>query len=65
MSPLSTFEKVKVAVWDETAPVGPESIVGATGATVSTVHTRVVVSDGPAGEVARTRNVCSPSARPV
>ncbi len=65
-SPLSTFEKANVAAVEATRPVGPESIVGATGSTVSTVQVRVAGSETlPSPFFACTSNVCGPCARLV
>ncbi len=55
-----------VAAAEATVPVGPESMVGSAGATVSAVHVREVVADVLSTEsFARTWNVCEPWPRPV
>ena len=48
-----------------TVPLGP-LVIEVSGAVVSTVHVRVagVASTLPAASLARTENVCDPSARP-
>ncbi len=51
---------------EATVPVGPESMVGSAGATVSAVHVREVVADVLSTEsFARTWNVCDPWPRLV
>ncbi len=66
IAPASVSEIAKVAAREETEPDGPESIVGAGGATVSTVHVREATSDMfPARSDARTSKVWDPCARSV
>ena len=65
-TPASVSENVRLASVEETAPVGPESIVGAGGATVSAVHVReAAVEVLPAASEARTSKVWEPWARLV
>ena len=66
VEPVSVALKAKVAVSEVAMPDGPASIV-VSGGVVSTVQVRLagVGSVLPAGSVARTVNVCEPSARPL
>ncbi len=62
--PLSTFEKANVASVEATRPVGPESIVGASGSTVSTVQVRLAGSEMlPSPFTEWTWKVCEPCSR--
>ena len=63
-APASGEEKEKLAALDATVPLGPESST-VSGAIVSTVHVRDAgdASALPTPSTARTRNLCSPSAR--
>ncbi len=66
VTPASVSENVNVAPVEATVPVGPESIVGTGGATVSTVQLRVVVVEVfPTESLARTWKEWAPSASPV
>ena len=66
VAPPSVSEKAKVASVEATVPVGPESIVGRGGATVSTVQARDATLEVlPTASFARTSNVCAPSPRLV
>ena len=67
VTPASVSENVNVALVEATVPVGPESIVGSGGATVSTVQLRVVVVEVfPTESLARTSNECArPRPSPV
>ncbi len=66
IAPASVSEIANVAAVEDTEPEGPESIVGAGGATVSTVHVRDATADMfPARSEARTSKEWDPWARPV
>ena len=61
----ASLEKVKLALSEETVPVGPESIV-VSGAVVSTVQLyEAALLWLPAASLATTWKVCPPSARPL
>ncbi len=66
MTPPSVSEKAREATVEATVPLGPESIAGTGGATVSAVQVREVVADVLSTEsFARTWNVCDPWPRLV
>ncbi len=59
-------EKASEAAVEATVPLGPESIDGTGGATVSAVQVREVVADVlSTASLARTSKVCEPWPRPV
>jgi hypothetical protein len=61
---LPVTVKLKLALDWLVRPFGPPVTV-ATGGVESTLQLLVSVAEWPAGSVARTVNVCEPSARPV
>jgi hypothetical protein len=65
VAPVSLSENENVASVDALVPEGADVIVGAGGATVSTVQDRLAGERSvlPARSRARTLNVCVPSAR--
>jgi hypothetical protein len=66
VEPSSLELKPNDADAEATTPLGPDEIV-VSGGVVSTVHERAagVASTLPAASIARTRNVCDPSAMPA